>query len=482
MSVAESQSGVNEPAGLAEALTLQRRAQLREGPPDAATRIGRLTRAIAILVSHADAFAEALAADFGHRSRDQTMLTDIAGAIASLKYARAHLKAWMRPDRRAVEFPLGLLGARAEVRHEPKGVVGIISPWNFPVRLAFSPLAGALAAGNRVMIKPSELTPATSGLMARLVGEAFDRSEVAVCPGGPDVAAAFSRLPFDHLLFTGSTTVGRKVMSAAAENLVPVTLELGGKSPAILGRGADLARAASSIGLGKMLNAGQICLAPDYVLAPREAVRPFVAALGDAVAAMFPTLKDNPDYTSVIDARHHERLKGYVAEARARGREIVEINPGKEDFSQQPARKMPLTLILEPDDDLAVMREEIFGPVLPVKAYSTIEEAIAFVAARDRPLALYYFGPDAAEREQVLGHTASGGACVNETLLHESMDDLPFGGIGASGMGAYHGPEGFRTFSHARAVFHQARIDATALLRPPFGERYRKLVGLRIKK
>ncbi|MFM7120531.1 MAG: aldehyde dehydrogenase family protein, partial [Gammaproteobacteria bacterium] len=346
-----------------ERLAAQRAAWLAEGLPSAAVRKDRLARAIGLLKSHGDQLVEAMRADFGHRSVHQSMMTDIAGSIGPLRHAQQHLETWMRPEKRKVgPFPLNLLGARARVEFQPLGVVGVISPWNFPVNLTFSPLAGILAAGNRCMIKPSEFTPATSAVMAEIFPTAFDDNEIAVITGGAATGAAFAALPFDHLLFTGATSVARHVMRAASEHLVPVTLELGGKSPVVIGRSADLAQTAGAIMAGKTMNAGQICLAPDYVLVPEERVDDFVDAANRAVMRMYPTLLDNPDYTSVINQRHYDRLQGYLTEARARGTRVVEINPAGEDFRQQPHHKMPPTLVVDPDDDLALMQDEIFGP------------------------------------------------------------------------------------------------------------------------
>jgi len=464
-------------------LDRQREAQLAEGPPSAEQRIARIDSAIGLLVGHQDAIVEALRQDFGHRSIHTSLLADVASSIGSLKFAKAKLRSWMRPEKRKVTPALlGLVGARARVEYQPKGVVGIISPWNFPVQLTFVPLAGVFAAGNRAMIKPSEFTPRTAELMARIFREVFDENEVAVFPGGPDVGAAFAALPFDHLLFTGATSVAYHVQRAAAENLVPTTLELGGKSPVIIGRTANIDLAAKRIMLGKSLNAGQVCLAPDYVMVPEDKVKAFVGAVKSSVAAMFPTLKDNPDYTSVINARHYDRLMGYLADAKAKGAEIVELNPAREDFSQQPFHKIPMTLVLNPTDDMAIMKDEIFGPLLPVKTYSATDEAIGYINDHPRPLAVYYFGADAAEEKRVLERTTSGGVTVNDVIMHISMEDLPFGGIGPSGMGAYHGHDGFKTFSHAKAVFHQAGLDVTAMLRPPYGAKFMKLVMGQIKR
>ena len=465
-------------------LDRQKAAHIKEGPAPAERRIDWLDRCVDLLVSHKTQIVEAMASDFGHRSHDQSLLTDVFGSIETLKFAKKHLRSWMRPEKRRPNFPLGLLGAKAEVQFQPKGVVGVISPWNFPVNLTFTPLAGVFAAGNRVMIKPSEFTPATSELMARMFRLAFDETEAAVITGGAAVGEAFSRQPFDHLLFTGATPIAYHVMRAAAENLVPLTLELGGKSPTIVGKGADMAQAAQKIMVGKTLNAGQICLAPDYVFVPEGQAEAFAAAAESAIGTMYPTLKDNPDYTSVINQRHYDRLQGYVADAKAKGAKVVEINPAKEDFTQQPYHKIPPTLVLNPTEDMKIMQDEIFGPLLPVKTYGSIDEVVGYVNDHPRPLGLYYFGNDGAETAKVLERTTSGGVTVNDVIMHVSMEDLPFGGVGPAGMGAYHGIDGFRTFSHAKAVYRQSRFDVAGLagLRPPYGEKLRAMMTKQIKK
>ncbi len=467
---------------MAAVLEIQRRANIAKGAPSALARKDRLNRAISLLVAHQDDFIAALSADFGARSPDMSRLTDIAGAIGPLKYARDNLEAWMRPQRRKVSpAPLAVLGGKAEVRFQPKGVVGVMTPWNFPVQLSFDAIAGAFAAGNRVMLKPSEFTPATSALMAQTLDLFFDEDEVAVIQGGPEVGAAFAALPFDHLIFTGATSVGRHVMRAAAENLTPVTLELGGKSPVVIGADADIAKTAARVMAGKTMNAGQICLAPDYVLAPRESVDGFVSAAKASVAKMYPTIKDNPDYTAMIAQRHYDRVRGYVEDARAKGAEVVELNPAGEDFSQQEHRKIPPTLILNATDEMTVMQEEIFGPVLPIRAYTSFEAAIAEINARPRPLAAYYFGENEAESEALITRTTSGGVTVNDVIFHFTMDDLPFGGVGPAGMGAYHGKRGFQEFSHEKAIYRQIRPDLLAMMRPPYGEAFRKQVAARLK-
>jgi coniferyl-aldehyde dehydrogenase len=466
-------------------LDAQKRAHLRDGEPDIALRKDRLNRCIALLVDHRRAIEDALNTDFGSRSREASAFTDIGASIGPLKHARDHLARWMRPERRATSPRLlGLFGARAEVRLQPKGVIGVISPWNFPVNLTFAPLAGILAAGNRAMIKPSEYTPATSELMAAMFASAFSDEEIAVITGGPEVGQAFAGLAFDHLIFTGATGVARHVMRAAAENLVPLTLELGGKSPVIIGRSADMATATARIMNGKTLNAGQICLAPDYVLTPAESVESFVAGAQNAVHRMFPTIRDNPDYTAIIAQRHYDRITGHVEDARAKGARVIELKPADEDLTQQEHRKIAPTLILDATDDMTVMQEEIFGPVLPVRTYGQVSEAIEYINARDRPLGLYYFGSDATEREEVLRRTTSGGVTVNDVIFHVAQEDLPFGGIGPAGMGSYHGVDGFREFSHRKAIYSQLAKDIGPLqaLRPPYGAGIAKFLAGQIKR
>ncbi|RYD46450.1 MAG: coniferyl aldehyde dehydrogenase, partial [Sphingomonadales bacterium] len=377
--------------------------------------------------------------DFGHRSREQSMLTDIAASVSPLKHALKHVKRWMKPERKPVLFPLGLLGGRGWIETQPKGVVGIIAPWNFPVQLVMSPLAGVFAAGNRAMVKTSEYTPTVAALFEELGAKYFAPDELAFVSGGPEVGKAFAELPFDHLLFTGATGIGRHILHAAADNLTPVTLELGGKSPVILGRSADIARATERVALGKMMNAGQICLAPDYMLVPEDKEAEVVAGLKAAASAMYPTLLSNPDYTAIINDRHFQRLTTWIDDARARGAEVISVNPANEDFNATNSRKMPLHIVRHPTDDMTVMQEEIFGPVLPVRTYKTLEGAIEEVNRRDRPLGLYYFGSDERERRQVLDRTISGGVTINDVIFHISQEELPFGGVGPSGMGAYHG-------------------------------------------
>ncbi len=454
-------------------LDRQKQAYLAEGIVSVETRIDRIDRAIAILQNHGDKLSDAMAADFGHRSIDQSRATDIEGSVGPLKHAKKHIRQWMKPEKRKVMFPLGLFGAKGRVEYQPLGVIGCISPWNFPVNLTFAPLGGIFAAGNRTMIKPSEFTAQTSELMKELFAQAYDEDEVAVFTGGPDVGGAFSRLPFDHLLFTGATSVAKHVMRAAAENLVPVTLELGGKSPVVIGRSANIQHAASNIMAGKTMNAGQICLAPDYVFLPEESRDEFVEAARDSVATMYPNIKDNPDYTSVVNERHFDRLNGYLDDARTKGAQVVEINPAEEDFSQQEHHRSPPTIVLDPTDDMQVMQDEIFGPILPVKQYNDLAEPLDYINSHDRPLGLYYFGEDKTEEDKVLNHTTSGGVTVNDVVMHVAQEDLPFGGVGPSGMGSYHGIDGFKNFSHAKAIYTQSKTVAkmaAKMMRPPYNK------------
>ncbi|MGI9367859.1 MAG: coniferyl aldehyde dehydrogenase [Ruegeria sp.] len=467
---------------LAAVLERQKAAQRKEGLPSVELRADRLSRAIDVLLNNRTQLQDALIADFGHRSRDLTDIADVASSIKELRHSRKHMKSWMRPSRRHLEFPLGLFGASGKVQYQPKGVVGIMSPWNFPINLTFAPLAGVLAAGNRAMIKPSEFTPATSGLMAKLIAQAFDEDELYVITGEADVAAAFASLPFDHLIFTGSTGVGRHVMRAASENLVPVTLELGGKSPVIVGESADVTKAATGIMHGKTFNAGQICICPDYVLLNEEQKGGFVEAAQAAVGKMFPSgLKDNDDYTSVLGQPHFDRMRNHVEDTRSKGAYIVELNPQNEDFSQQPHHKLPPTLIMGVSDDMTVMQEEIFGPLLPVRYTSDTEEAVEYVNAHPRPLALYFFGNSAKEEAFVMDNTISGGVTVNDTIMHIAQENLPFGGVGPSGMGHYHGKDGFLEFSHQKAIYRQTSFDLLKFLRPPYAGMFRKYVNFNLK-
>jgi len=423
-----------------------------------------------MLLEHQGALVEAIDQDFGGRSADETLLAELMPSVQGIRHAEQHLAGWMKPARRRVG--LAFQPASARVLYQPLGVVGVIVPWNYPLFLAMGPLTAALAAGNRVMLKLSEATPATGELLKRLLGEVFPEDLVGVVLGESEVGEAFSRLPFDHLLFTGATSIGRHVMAAAAQNLTPVTLELGGKSPAIVSASVPLAHAAERIAFGKTLNAGQTCVAPDYVLVPRARLDGFVEAYRQAVLRFYPQVQGNPDYSAIINARHLARLEGYLADACDKGATVLDLYPAE----AREGRRLPPQVLLQVDDTMQVMQDEIFGPLLPVVPYDSLAEALAYVARRPRPLALYYFGYERGEQQRVLEQSHSGGVCLNDTLLHVAQDDLPFGGVGPSGMGNYHGHEGFRTFSHARAVFAKQRVNAARLIYPPYGKALQRWV------
>lgn len=463
-------------------LSAQRESFMAALPELISVRKDRLKRAAAMIRDHADRFCDALSEDFGHRSREQSMVTDIGGSISPINHALKHLDKWARPEKRPVQFPLGLLGAKAWVEYQPKGVIGVIAPWNFPVNLVMSPLAGVFAAGNRAMVKTSEFTPVTAALFEEIVGRYFDPTELAFVSGGPEIGKAFAELPFDHLLFTGATGIGRHILHAAADNLTPVTLELGGKSPVIVGKGADVKQVSERVAMGKMLNAGQICLAPDYILVPSDQEGAVVEGIKSAATAMYPTLLSNPDYTSIVNDRHFQRLNEWVEDARAKGATVDVVNPAGEDFGSTNSRKMPLHIVRDVTDDMTLMQEEIFGPILPVRRYDGIDAAIGEVNRRDRPLGLYYFGKEEGERRRVLDRTISGGVTIDDVIFHVSMEDLPFGGVGPSGMGSYHGLDGFRTFSHAKAIYQQSKLDVAKIagLKPPYGDATRKAVARQI--
>jgi coniferyl-aldehyde dehydrogenase len=452
-----------------EPLLAAQRAAYRANPmPSAEQRRAWLKALRELILGEQQALIDAVSRDFSNRAAEETLLAEIMPSLHGIDYASKRLGKWMKPSRRSVG--LAFQPAAAKVVYQPLGVVGVIVPWNYPLFLAFGPLTGALAAGNRVMIKMSESTPATSQLVKDLLARIFPEDMVAVVLGEAEVGQAFSRLPFDHLLFTGATSVGRHVMRAAAENLVPVTLELGGKSPAIVAADVPLEDAAERIAFGKTLNAGQTCVAPDYVLVPEDRVEGFAAAYRAAVQRFYPTLADNPDYTAIINERQLGRLKGYIADAEAKGAQLVPLFPGDQ------GRRMAHSLVLNVSDEMKLMQEEIFGPLLPIVPYRRLDDAFAYINDRPRPLALYYFGYDRGEQQRVLHETHSGGVCLNDTLLHVAQDDMPFGGVGPSGMGHYHGHEGFLTFSKAKGVLIKQRFNAARLIYPPYGKTIQKLI------
>lgn len=457
---------------LPELFEQQRRAYAEAPAPPLHERVAGLQRLRAALLKHQEPLADAVNRDFSARSRDETLMAEILTTVQGIDHTARHLKRWMRPSRR----PVGLLFAPASnrVEYQPLGVVGIMVPWNYPIQLALLPLVGALSAGNRAMIKLSEFTPATNAVLRELLAEAFAEDEVAVIEGGVDVSSLFADQPWDHLLFTGSTAVGKIVMAAAARHLTPVTLELGGKSPVIVAPDAPLQTAADSIVFGKMLNAGQTCIAPDYALVPAGQEDAFVSAIQRAVARLYPTLRDNPDVTAVVNERQLQRLQAWLADAEAQGAQVHVCNPAQESF--EGTRKMPLHLLLKVHEGMKVMQDEIFGPLLPVLPYRDLSQALAHVRAGARPLALYLFSHDPAVQRQVLDQTHSGGVTINDTLMHVAQDDLPFGGVGPSGMGHYHGHEGFMTFSKAKGVHIKGRLNTGRLVYPPYGGWIHRLI------
>lgn len=453
----------------------QRTAFAGERHPSRAKRLDRLGRLLRLLAEHEAEFIRAIDADFSGRSAHETRLAELFIVRAGIRHAQAHLRRWMR--QRRVHTALHFLPGSNRLLPQPLGVVGIVAPWNYPLQLSLGPAVAALAAGNRVIIKPSELTPLFSAALAQRVAQHFDASELAVVCGDADLGRAFTALPFDHLFFTGSTAVGRQVAQAAAAKLTPVTLELGGKSPALFDPSVNLAEAVPRLAFGKLLNAGQTCIAPDYLLVPRGQADAVVQALQQAVARFYPRLRDNADYTAIISKRHHERLQGLVSEAQAQGARIFVLNPAGETF-EAGTRKLPPTLVLGATPDMRLMREEIFGPVLPIVEYDRLDDAIAHINAGDRPLALYWFGSNSEHRDRVLHETHAGGVTVNDCLWHLAQEEQPFGGVGASGQGAYHGQWGFDRFSHLKPVFRQARLNGTFLFHPPYGRTFNALLSL----
>jgi len=448
-----------------------------EPAPTLAQRLDRLARLRALIADNEARLKQAISADFGHRSAVETTWAETLVMFSEIRHAAKHLKRWMAPRR--VATTLEFMPARNRLIPQPLGVVGVVSPWNYPLQLTLGPVVGALAAGNRVMIKPSELVPHFAALLQDLVAQKFDAAEMLVTGVEDEMAQAFVSLPFDHLVFTGSTRVGRLVAQAAGRNLTPVTLELGGKSPAIIDPSADLDQAAERIAYGKLLNAGQTCVAPDYVLVPADSLQAFAEKVGMRMQSMFGTDPANDDYTSIISQRHYARLESLVADAAVRGARI--IRPAKpDDANWRERRKFPPTLVVDARPEMAVMQEEIFGPILPMLGYRDADEPIAFINARERPLALYWFGKDNAARDRVLARTVSGGVTINDCLLHLVQTNQPFGGVGPSGSGAYHGQWGFETFSKLKPVFYRSPLNLPlSYVYPPYGGKMAQLEKLR---
>lgn len=450
----------------------QQRANFDVEPyPDLESRRTKLFKLKKQIIRYQDVIAAAINTDFSSRSIDESKLLDLLGSVLEAEHAIRHLRRWMRPSKRSTE--LLFLSNRLRVQYQPKGVVGVVVPWNFPVYLALGPLVAALAAGNRVMIKLPEVTPATNAVVKRMLGEIFKEDEVAVFGEEITDPAQFTSLPFNHIVFTGSPTIGRVVMRAAAENLTPVTLELGGKSPALVSRHYPLADAAKRVLHGKATNCGQICVAPDYALVPKEKIDEFVEECKSNFAAMYGNnISNNTNYTSIVNDRHLKRLQEILEDAKQNGAQIIacgEYNP------EQDARRMPVHIVLNCTPQMRIMKEELFGPILPIVAYDTLDDAINFIKAGERPLALYCFTHDANERDHILKNTHSGGVTINDWGWHVVNHDAPFGGIGNSGMGTYHGEEGFRELSHAKTVFIRHRFFPTQLFYPPYGTWVQKL-------
>ena len=463
-----------------EVLNPQKKKFINDGPPSIELRIDRLNRLKSMLIENRYELTDALSSDFGSRSKNASLLSDVYTVLPEITNAINNIKRWTKDEKRSSNKPFSLFGAKSYIRYEPLGTIGMISPWNFPVNLAFGPLASIFAAGNQVMHKPSELTPATAALMKELCDKAYDQDEFATFLGGPETGEAFSKLNFDHLLYTGSGNVGKHVMHAAAQNLVPVTLELGGKSPVVVGNSADIKATAKRVMFGKTMNAGQICLAPDYVMVHKDKKDEFISEAENAVADYYPDIKNNDDYTSIINERHFNRLNELIDDAREKGATINQINPSNEDFTQQEFFKIPPTIITNTSDDMRVMTEEIFGPVLPVVEFTEVKEALDSINSKDRPLGLYYFGTDKNEQSNVLNNTSSGGVTINNVVGHIQQQDLPFGGVGPSGMGRYHSQDGFKNFSNARAVFKDVPFFmdnlAFGMIRPPYKEGFENFI------
>jgi len=463
-------------SSLAQLLDAQRAAFAR-GAPDYAQRMQALAALRDAVHAREPDLLRAVSEDFGGRAHEETLLLELFPLYDQIRHARRHLKRWMR--RRRVASSWFLQPSRAFYQYQPLGVVGVIGAWNYPILLTLGPVLDALAAGNHVMLKPSEVAPRSADAIAAVVAASFPAEHVACVTGGADVASEFSALPFDRLFFTGSTRVGRMVMAAAAPHLTPVSLELGGKSPAILHESYPIARAVERLMIAKLYNAGQTCVAPDYVLLPAGQEAAFEEEVRRVVRRLYPRLVDNADYTRIVNAQHYNRLRALLEGATASGARVAPINPAGEQANAESRVFLP-TLVFNADEVTALMREEIFGPILPVVAYRTLDEAIAYVNERPRPLALYYFDEDASRVDRVLGETMSGGVTVNDCLYHLAQHNLPFGGVGPSGMGHYHGFDGFQTFSKKRGVMVQRRWSATAILRPPY-RRKRWLIQLLLR-
>jgi coniferyl-aldehyde dehydrogenase len=465
----EQATDLNQADQLQKIFQIQRDACLADAYPSYEHRKQQLKTLYKIVVDHQDDFAASINRDFSNRSVDETKLFEVMTSLNGIKHSLKHLKKWMKPSKRQV----GILfqPATGYVMYQPVGVVGVIVPWNYPLFLAIGPLAQALAAGNRVILKMSEYTPEFSALFQKLIAQHFSEDQITVVTGDAQVAQQFTTLPFDHLLFTGATSVARHVLHAAADNLTPVTLELGGKSPVIVAKDADLKESARRLAFGKTMNAGQTCVAPDYAFVHETQKQAFIDAYFETIRQFYPnSILQNPDYTSIVNDRQFDRLQHALQDAQHKGATLHQIE------QQSDGRRLPHVVLTDVHDDMSIMQNEIFGPILPIKTYTQIDDVIAYINAKDRPLALYYFGYNKAEQQKVLHETHSGGVCLNETLMTAGMEDMPFGGIGPSGMGHYHGHEGFKTFSHAKSVFSRPKFSLMKLIYPPYGSSILKLI------
>ena len=465
-------------------LVSQKKYFIDEGAPSIELRVDRLNRLKTLIIDNRYDFVDALNEDYGNRSKNTSIMTDAYSIVPDINNAIKNIKKWTKTEKRSSNFPFGLFGAKSYVRHEPLGTVGMVSPWNFPVNLSFGPLAAIFAAGNQVMHKPSELTPITAKLIKDLCDKSYDEHEFATFLGGPEVGEAFTKLHFDHLLYTGSGNIGKHVMQSASQNLVPVTLELGGKSPVVIGDTADMKVSAKRIMFGKTLNAGQICLAPDYVIVHKDKKDEFITEAENAIKEFYPSIKDNDDYSSIINERHYNRINSLVDDAKEKGANINQINPSNEDFSQQQFYKIPPTIVTNATDDMKIMNEEIFGPVLPVIEYDNLDDALSTINSKDRPLGLYYFGTDKAEETKIMNNTSSGGVTINNVVGHIQQKDLPFGGVGPSGMGRYQSYDGFKNFSNPRAFYKDVGFKFDKLfdgIRPPYTKSIENLLKSLLK-
>ncbi|ELW78656.1 long-chain-fatty-acyl-CoA reductase [Acinetobacter sp. OIFC021] len=458
---------------LQDLLEQQKIAYLRHPVPTAKERIDRLARLKRVLVKYQDQIAEAINLDYGNRAIMETKIGELLTCLEQIKYYSKNLTGWMKPSKRHISVlhqP-----AKGWVQYQPMGIIGIITPWNYPLLLSVGPLICALAAGNHAMIKISSASPNFGQVLENALSEAFPQELVAVVNGGGVISDAFSHLPFDKMIFTGSTSVGKTVMAAAAQNLVPVILELGGKSPALVHASVDMKDVAQRIAVGKLWNAGQTCVAPDHIFLPRGKTAEFIENFKLIVAGMYPHFRNNQDYTSIINDKQYNRIQGYLENARDQGARIVEVNPQNEILDD--VRKIAPTLVTGVTTAMDIMQNEIFGPVLPILEYDQIEEVIEFINSRPRPLAMYYFDYDQARADYISQHTHSGHFGINMVITHVAQDDLPFGGIGASGMGKYHGPEGFFGLSHERSVMSNPKLYSLKYILPPFNKPIHRFIS-----